>query len=453
MATQESSNNFLSKNGVGGPTPTQQIKTSATNAMDRRMNRRWSTQTSVAKFVQNVVTITLSNIRKVLQQLHTKFQILRKQYEEKKIMLNITDIKKRLEKLLKENVKVVIAVGVCVTLFSSILTTVILDYRNSYGIFFEKRFRLLDESRESLRKYNKLKPDELHEIWFQTLKGLSPEKGNQDMSAIAIATVLNKMGASIEYSDSGTLVKKINAYIEVSLAGSYARYGGEITKGNLVIFKPTWTGRKQVYRIAIVEEVVGGYMKCMEYHPQLKTNFPAVKLNDSSVLMIVPISYEVWGGIILHNGVRVTRGLSGIHEGVDMKLSNPGREVFSFTSGKVIKVYTKYNEKRRWYPENSGGNCVVMKTMINGEEFEVRYLHLTNVQVKEGDTIKTDTLLGSYADIGYSFGAHVHVAMYNSKHVPVDPIEEIRVCASFVIFPGYGWQSVVAANTISETLL
>lgn len=355
-------------------------------------------------------------------------------------------MREKIKEFLKKNIKIVLTVIACFVFFGGILSLIYFDYKKNMGFFFEKRFVILAQTKDSLDKYNNLKPDELHNIWFSNLKGYT--KNHTSIGAIAL--VLNKLGGSIDGNDDSVVfVKRINAYIEVGLctATSVAK------PGSLIVFRGTWLGKKQSHRIGVIEAIEGNYIKFMEWTPELKTNFPVVRKGDPSILMIVEMSYPIWSGILLKNGIRITRGVSWFHDGVDMKISNFDRRVYAFEGGTVVKVFNNYNPKTRWSDwKNSGGNYCVIKTKLDGKDCLMRYLHLQHLRVKVGQKIAKNQLLGQYADIGYSFGAHLHLEAHDLKGKVLNPLPYLSDYASFIIYSYEDEKSYVASNMILDNI-
>jgi len=355
-------------------------------------------------------------------------------------------MREKIKDFLKKNIKIELTLVSCFIFFGGILSLIYFDYKNNLGLFFEKRFVILAQTRDSLNKYSTIKPDELHNIWFNTLKNFDKTHTNVQ----ALATVVNKLGAQIdEKDDSLTFVKKINAYAEVGLCSTTS-----VPKtGSLIIFRGTWAGKIKSHRIGIIEEVCGSYIKFMEWSPELGTTFPVIRKNDYTIQMIVEFSYPIWSGILLKNGIRITRGISLFHRGVDMKLSNFDRRVYAFEGGTVVKVFNNYNPKKRWSDWiNSGGNYVVIKSRMQGKDCLMRYLHLYNLKVKVGQKIGKNQLLGQYDDIGYSFGAHLHLDVHDMQGKLMDPLPDLSDYASFIIYSYDDERSYIASNMLLDSV-
>jgi murein DD-endopeptidase MepM/ murein hydrolase activator NlpD len=120
-------------------------------------------------------------------------------------------------------------------------------------------------------------------------------------------------------------------------------------------------------------------------------------------------------------GWRNLNGKRQFHGGIDLVSGAGDRTVRAMADGEVVLDYDSYQDARRWtYPPDSGGNMVILKTKIRGKFYFIRYLHLSENIVSKGQKIKQGAVLGHYADVGYSFGAHLHIDAYDGKWKPVD---------------------------------
>jgi murein DD-endopeptidase MepM/ murein hydrolase activator NlpD len=121
-------------------------------------------------------------------------------------------------------------------------------------------------------------------------------------------------------------------------------------------------------------------------------------------------------------GMRTLNGKRQFHDGIDFVSGDKSSNVYSILPGVVTLDYDHYDDGKRWSdPANSAGNYVIIKSNINGEDHFVRYLHLKENFVSENQKVEEGFLIGTYADVGFSFGAHLHLDMYNSRWVKIDP--------------------------------
>lgn len=121
-------------------------------------------------------------------------------------------------------------------------------------------------------------------------------------------------------------------------------------------------------------------------------------------------------------GDRVLNGKKEFHDGIDF-ISRESPKVYAITQGLVCFDKDDYNDLLRWNPDmkNSGGNMIIISHNIANAMYYCRYLHLKENVVSKGDVVQAGAYLGEYADVGYSFGAHLHFDCYTQKWVNIDP--------------------------------
>jgi murein DD-endopeptidase MepM/ murein hydrolase activator NlpD len=121
-------------------------------------------------------------------------------------------------------------------------------------------------------------------------------------------------------------------------------------------------------------------------------------------------------------GKRILNGKEQFHDGIDF-ISRERNSVYSIANGIVIYDKDDYNEIKRWDVNlsDSGGNFVIISHNINNKNYFCRYLHLERNIVEKNQYINQSDLIGKYADVGYSFGAHLHFDCYDDKWIKIDP--------------------------------
>jgi murein DD-endopeptidase MepM/ murein hydrolase activator NlpD len=120
-------------------------------------------------------------------------------------------------------------------------------------------------------------------------------------------------------------------------------------------------------------------------------------------------------------GKRILNGVEQFHDGIDFvnavpDQNRPGQNLFhanrdciSVADGVINFDYDIYDERFRWLrSQDSVGNMVILRILIDGKSYCFRYCHLTENIVKIGQTVKQGEKLGQYGDAGYSFGPHLH---------------------------------------------
>lgn len=117
------------------------------------------------------------------------------------------------------------------------------------------------------------------------------------------------------------------------------------------------------------------------------------------------------------------------HDGIDFKcgLNPPDRRVFSIGAGQCVFDFDDYEDKKRWTdPKHSGGNYTITLEKIDGVEYYVKYLHLVENYLSKGQFFDAGFCIGKYADVGYSFGAHLHLNMYDKNWRVIDPTPVLK---------------------------
>jgi murein DD-endopeptidase MepM/ murein hydrolase activator NlpD len=96
------------------------------------------------------------------------------------------------------------------------------------------------------------------------------------------------------------------------------------------------------------------------------------------------------------------------HEGIDIS-ANVGTAIYSTAQGRVVKImYSKYGF----------GNRVVIQHAYG---FETLYAHMNVVNVKKGQWVNKNQLIGTVGNTGLSTGPHLHYEVHKNGQ-PRDPL-------------------------------
>lgn len=127
-------------------------------------------------------------------------------------------------------------------------------------------------------------------------------------------------------------------------------------------------------------------------------------------------------------GTRILNGKEQFHDGIDFVSKEKGNaDIFSIGPGVCTFEFDHYDDKKRWSDtKHSAGNYAIIKTKIDGKEYYVRYLHLKENNLSNGQKVEEGEKIGEYADVGYSFGAHLHLDVYNTAWKKIDPTPIIK---------------------------
>lgn len=104
-------------------------------------------------------------------------------------------------------------------------------------------------------------------------------------------------------------------------------------------------------------------------------------------------------------GRRYIDGKWQMHAGQDFKGVPVGEHIYAVLDG--IVRFAGWN--------NTYGNCVII-THFNG--YETLYAHMVNTPyVKSGEKVDISTVLGGVGNTGFSFGRHLHFAVFYGKFI------------------------------------
>lgn len=105
---------------------------------------------------------------------------------------------------------------------------------------------------------------------------------------------------------------------------------------------------------------------------------------------------------------RVTGGSSLNHKGVDLR-APLGTPVYAMNDGVVRFTSTMRNYGKTIAIDHGNGILTI-------------YMHLSEIGVKEGQTVKKGELLGKSGDTGYVFGPHLHLTV-RINGISIDPMK------------------------------
>ena len=155
------------------------------------------------------------------------------------------------------------------------------------------------------------------------------------------------------------------------------------------------------------EAIINMYER--DYHCNLDDDLNVCAANalPSDTSFWRPTTY---GYISSNYGMRwhPTQGIYKLHTGIDIAMSE-GTPVYAVAAGNVITT---------WYRYYCGGNMVFIQHRVNGQYYTSVYMHLLNYNVKAGDVVTKDTIIG-YSGGGpntfgwetCSTGGHLHISM------------------------------------------
>ena len=106
------------------------------------------------------------------------------------------------------------------------------------------------------------------------------------------------------------------------------------------------------------------------------------------------------GRITSRFGYRILNNSGDNHEGLDIGTPT-GTPVYSIANGVVVATYAV----------GGTGNAVYVRHTVNGRRYTSIYMHLSRYNVKLGDVVTKDTIVGYSGCTGQCYGAHLHLGM------------------------------------------
>lgn len=157
-----------------------------------------------------------------------------------------------------------------------------------------------------------------------------------------------------------------------------------ILGGNLALF------------VVITGFVAPGATALTQTEPEITTLAPA----EQSISTEVSIQYPV-------NPVIVNQGYHLLHWGIDLD-GVTGDPIRPIRKGKIVKVE---------YSRFAYGNSILVD---HGSGYSSLYAHLSQINVRENDSVDARTVIGKMGSTGHSTGDHLHLEVYKDGR-PINP--------------------------------
>jgi murein DD-endopeptidase MepM/ murein hydrolase activator NlpD len=108
--------------------------------------------------------------------------------------------------------------------------------------------------------------------------------------------------------------------------------------------------------------------------------------------------------------IRITQHYRFYHRGVDFD-GITGDPIRPIAAGKVVNISRSF-----W----AYGNSIIVEHKSGARSL---YAHLSKFNVKEGDEVNKNTIIGEVGSTGRSFGDHLHLEVYDENGNNVNPLE------------------------------
>lgn len=160
-----------------------------------------------------------------------------------------------------------------------------------------------------------------------------------------------------------------------------------------------------------VKKILGGNIALMLVASSFMPTNTLGSNTEAEVTMISGSETPIHTTIAIQNPVeevKITQGYKFFHPGLDLD-GITGEPIKSIKAGKVETVE---------YSNVGYGKHVIVD---HGDNLKSLYAHLSKINVKTGDNVTTDTILGEMGATGRSFGDHLHLEV-RDHGVPINPL-------------------------------
>lgn len=146
--------------------------------------------------------------------------------------------------------------------------------------------------------------------------------------------------------------------------------------------------------------------------PGVKTYADTSALNRVSTAQFTPVDTSTLTGLqapFKDKNYGVSQSFSSIHPAVDLEAAIQ-KPVYPVAEGQVQEV-------NRWWI--SYGHHIIID---HGNGLQSLYAHLSSIEVKVGDKVDKDTMIGKVGATGWATGPHLHLEI-RLNGTPINPME------------------------------
>ncbi|MFI3260742.1 MAG: peptidoglycan DD-metalloendopeptidase family protein [bacterium] len=158
-----------------------------------------------------------------------------------------------------------------------------------------------------------------------------------------------------------------------------------------------------------IDDQINNQQKLIEYYEDLgcglDQNLDECVEIANNVSWMKPLNYGIVTSLF---GYRYIWGSYSFHNGIDIGGNAEGTKVYSIAAGTVAAITER---------SSCGGNKVYVHSYVDGKAYTAAYLHLLNINVKVGDKVTTDTVVGTIGGGSGTWwdtcttGAHLHLTI------------------------------------------
>jgi len=142
--------------------------------------------------------------------------------------------------------------------------------------------------------------------------------------------------------------------------------------------------------------------------------FPNNTLGNETVNEVTTISGSQTP---IHTIIAIQNPVEEVHITQGYKLFHPGLDLDGITGDLIKPIKKGVIENVEYSTVGYGKNVIV----DHGDNLKSLYAHLSKINVKIGDQVTTDSVLGEMGATGRSFGDHLHLEV-RDHGIPINPL-------------------------------
>lgn len=167
---------------------------------------------------------------------------------------------------------------------------------------------------------------------------------------------------------------------------------------------------RHIFEHKAVKKLLGANIAFMLVASSLMPTNTFGNTNTDQITSIHEAETQIHTTIAIQNPVEkvaITQGYRLFHPGLDL----------DGQTGDTIKPIKKGVVETIEYSKVGYGTHIIID---HGNSLKTLYAHLSKVNIKVGDEVKTDTVIGKMGDTGHSTGDHLHLEV-RDHGIPINP--------------------------------
>lgn len=140
------------------------------------------------------------------------------------------------------------------------------------------------------------------------------------------------------------------------------------------------------------------------------------KDEEDNTMLVFPLEGEIQITATYGERIHPITKQKRVHDGLDLK-AEEGQKVMTIADGIIEEAEFSASE----------GNQVKIKHEIQDEVFYSYYAHLSKMEVKVGDVVRTGDKIGEAGKTGMATGPHLHLKIENANGETLDPEKLLEI--------------------------